>query len=244
VTDNENNIDSDTTFVTVYSNEPPAAFIDSISPNPVDDGISVSFVGHGEDSDGSITGYSWDSSRDGLLSTGSSFSSSSLSVGTHTIYFKVKDDDGDWSDEVSESLIVKSSGNNNPPNKPFKLVGPTSGNAGNSYTYSSVTIDSDGDQIYYLFEWGDGSNSGWVGPCDSGQIVTTSHKWDSQGSYQIKVKAKDVHNAESEWSDPLAISIPKDKTINFNSLFLNFLENHPRMFPMLRQLLDRICREL
>jgi len=29
------------------------------------------------------------------------------------------------------------------------------------------------------------------------------------GSYGIKVKAKDVNGAESEWSDTLAVSMPK-----------------------------------
>ena len=52
----------------------------------------------------------------------------------------------------------------------------------------------------------------------------------------IQVKAKDVYGAESEWSDPLPVSMPKNKAIN--TPFLNFLENHPNLFPLLRQLLD------
>ena len=50
------------------------------------------------------------------------------------------------------------------PNKPSKPVGPTSGTPGIIFTYSSSTTDDEGDQIYYLFDWGDGTDSGWKGP--------------------------------------------------------------------------------
>ena len=50
--------------------------------------------------------YNWRSSKDGQLSTLASFSTSSLSVGTHTIYFKVQDNNGAWSSEVSDTLVI------------------------------------------------------------------------------------------------------------------------------------------
>ncbi|EMR74054.1 Ser-Thr-rich glycosyl-phosphatidyl-inositol-anchored membrane family, partial [Thermoplasmatales archaeon SCGC AB-539-N05] len=80
-------------------------------------GKTVSFAGHGSDSDGSVVAYSWRSSIDGQLSTSASFSMSSLSIGTHTIYFKVQDDASGWSLEDSLSLVVNSPGNI-PPNAP------------------------------------------------------------------------------------------------------------------------------
>ena len=63
--------------------------------------------------------------------------------------------------------------------------------------------------VYYLFDWGDGSDSGWLGPYESGAEVNATHTWSEVGSYGIKVKAKDVNGAESEWSDTLAVSMPK-----------------------------------
>jgi len=83
----------------------PVAWVDDISPNPAFDTDEVSFSGHGSD-DSSIEGYSWRSSRDGPLSSSSSFATSSLSQGSHTISFKVKDDYGVWSDEVSTTLVI------------------------------------------------------------------------------------------------------------------------------------------
>jgi len=88
-------------------NHPPTAFIDEISPNPAEEGDTVTFSGHGTDADGSIVSYYWSSSSAGSLSTDSSFSTCSLSVGTDAIYFRVQDDDGAWSEEVLEILVIQ-----------------------------------------------------------------------------------------------------------------------------------------
>jgi parallel beta-helix repeat protein len=123
------------------------------------------------------------------------------------------------------------------PYPPAKPSGPTNGGVGTEYTYTSSTTDPDGDNLYYLFDWGDDTFEDWFGLFESGEEVTASHTWDEQGTYQIRVKAKDIYGVESEWSDPLHVSMPKSKEINFNTLFLKFLEQHPRMFPILRHLL-------
>ena len=88
---------------------------------------------------------------------------------------------------------------NHPPNTP-SISGPSSGYAGVPYKFSTSAIDPDGDDIYYLFDWGDGSNSGWLGPYDSGKKVSEYHTWNNVGKYYVKVKAKD-ENKESGWSD-------------------------------------------
>jgi hypothetical protein len=93
-------------YVSGGGNTPPVAVIDSISPNPALPGQAVTFAGHGTDSDGIITGYSWRSSIGGPLSNLNTFTTSSFAAGTHVIYFKVKDDKGAWSPEVSRTLQV------------------------------------------------------------------------------------------------------------------------------------------
>ena len=74
------------------------------------------------------------------------------------------------------------------PNKPSKPSGPNSGKPGTSYEYSSSTTDNEGDQVYYLFDWGDGTDSGWIGPYNSGDECSVSHTWTRRGSYEIKAK--------------------------------------------------------
>ena len=92
--------------ITLPENISPTAYIDSVSPNPTTRGQTVSFVGHGNDPDGSISAYKWRSSIDGTISTATTFSLSTLTNGTHTIYFSVKDSSGAWSEEATATVTV------------------------------------------------------------------------------------------------------------------------------------------
>ena len=87
-------------------NQPPTAYIDSISPTDASVGETVIFDGHGTDADGTVVAYRWRSSLDGDLSAKASFDTSSLSVGEHTIYLKVQDNTGGWSEEVRSRITV------------------------------------------------------------------------------------------------------------------------------------------
>jgi hypothetical protein len=122
----------------------------------------------------------------------------------------------------------------NPPTKPTTPQGKRQGTIGQNYSYSTSSTDSDGDQIYYLFDWGDGLVSEWLGPYNSGVTISTTHTWTAKGSYSIKVKAKDTFGAESLWSDSLPITMP----YSFNKPILQFLEllfqRFPHAFPILR----------
>jgi len=124
----------------------------------------------------------------------------------------------------------------NPPIKPTIPKGHKIGAVGTNYSYFSSTTDVDGDQIFYLFDWGDGTNSSWLGPYDSGEGCNATHTWIQKNRYQIKVKAKDIYDAESNWSDPLSITMPY--TYNPMLQFLELLfQRFPHTFPLLRHLL-------
>jgi len=84
----------------------PAAYIDSISPSEVSLGEMVSFVGHGTDPDGTVVACRWRSDIDGDLGVTETLETSSLSGGTHVVYFKVQDNNGNWSDEVRDRVTV------------------------------------------------------------------------------------------------------------------------------------------
>ena len=90
-------------------NQPPRAFIDSITPNPAVQILDlITFSGNGTDADGIVVAYNWSSSLDGSLSIAESFAipASNLSVGTHVISFQVQDDDGAWSSEALVNLTI------------------------------------------------------------------------------------------------------------------------------------------
>ena len=95
--------------IIVLTSYPPVASIDSISPQIAELDSSVSFLGSGSDSDGTISEYKWISSIDGDLSTSASFSTTDLSFGNHSITFRVKDNDGVWSDDESSWVDVRKS---------------------------------------------------------------------------------------------------------------------------------------
>ena len=68
---------------------------------------------------------------------------------------------------------------NSTPNVPSTPNGQMSGK---SYEYSSTAIDPDGDQVYYWFEWGNGTNSGgWIGPFMAGESINEYHMYASEG---------------------------------------------------------------
>ena len=123
------------------------------------------------------------------------------------------------------------------PAKPQAPSGPASGGINTEYTYTSSTTDPEGDQVSYMFDWGDGTYSSWVGPLNSGATASAKKKWTTEGTYQIKVVAKDSHGKLSVWSDPLSISMP----YSYEQPLLHFLERlfeqFPHAFPLLRIIL-------
>ena len=90
----------------VLPNISPKAYIDSITPNPATRGETIIFEGHGSDSDGSVKAYKWRSSIDGTIGTAATFNTSTLTIGTHTVYFSVKDDSDAWSEEAMAIVTV------------------------------------------------------------------------------------------------------------------------------------------
>ncbi len=134
-------------------------------------------------------------------------------------------------------LGMKSISENDPPEKPTQANGRLKGKVGVEYNYSTSTTDPNTENIYYFFDWGDGTNSGWFGPHLSGEIVEASHIWSEQDNYEIKTIAQDINGTKSVWSDPLLVSMPKNKPFNFNFNLLSWLlERFPYMFPILRQI--------
>ena len=110
----------------------------------------------------------------------------------------------------SNGLSVVISELNNPPYKPVKPSGKINGNIRNEYEYNTYTIDPDNDQIFYMWNWSD-EISNWEGPYDSGVSITVKHKFEYKGSYEIRVKSKDIYDNESPWSEPLIVSMSKKR---------------------------------
>jgi len=196
------------------SYDPPIAKIDEPTGN-VRYGEETQFMGSvtgGTSSDDSPYEWSWDFG-DGKTSDEQNPKHSYSALGKKIISLTITDGfDQSHTDEITINVVE-----NQAPEKPSRPSGKSNCKTDKTYSYTSTTNDPEGDIMWYKFSWGDGSDSGWVGPYDSGEEGSASHKWDKRGSYSIKVKAKDEYNDESEWSDPLSISMPKNKVLT-NSL--------------------------
>jgi len=126
---------------------------------------------------------------------------------------------------------------NQPPNAPT-ITGETNGKVGEEYCWTISSVDPDGDDIMYIIEWGDGEIT--ETECyPSGEEVEVCHTYNDQGTYTIKVKAKECPDGLVGPESTFEISITK-KTRAINSPFLNFLQSHLNLFPILQMLLQRL----
>jgi len=222
-------------------------------PNSPDSGYiatSYTYKTSTTDPDGDTVTYGWDWNGDSIVDEWTDFYSSGTTIsGTHswdtagTYYIKVKAKDsyGEQSD-FSPAKMVVITRSNSAPNAPSTPNGQMSGKSGKSYEYSSSATDPDGDQVYYWFDWGDGTNSGgWIGPYGSGESINEIHMYTSKGEYIVKVKAIDDQDGdgrlsdgdESEWSDPLTVSMSKSN--RFIDSLLLILEKLMERFPLLNK---------
>jgi hypothetical protein len=122
------------------------------------------------------------------------------------------------------SLMVRDE--SSPPEKPI-LNGPPSGKIREKITYTATTTDPDDDKISFIFDWGDGTYSEWVGFVDSGDEVQATHTWEKRGDYNIRVLARNDRGVRSSWSDPLPVTMPYQRKPSYNPLIERIIENYP-----------------
>ncbi len=135
---------------------------------------------------------------------------------------KEKDEWSDWSGAVR---LVKGNIAPNTPAKPEKSGRGTKRTFTFSTTDANLNEDFGGpDMLWYLVDFGDGTDSGWLGGaqgCNIGLEMQVDHDYIEQEKlikfYKVRVKAKDEHGAESAWSDPCIIIVFNKNKIKGNS---------------------------
>lgn len=124
--------------------------------------------------------------------------------GDYEIKVRAKDIHGEMSN-WSEPLTITIE--NQAPTPPDTPEGPSEIKRWRENTYRATTTDPEGQRIRYIFSWGDGTTT-TTDYVASGETIEVNHTWDTTGSYEIKVKAQDEGNEESNWSEPLPITVP------------------------------------
>jgi len=208
------------------TNNPPNVPDRPIGPASGLPGVCYTFSTIGTDPDGDKLKYGWDWDGDHTIdewddNNGNYYDSNTqvfithewVATGIYNIFIKAEDEHGAqhiWFSQPLTIFIFQ----NSPPSTPQQPSGPATGKTNTEYTYTTTTIDIEGDQIYYWFDWGDNTNSGWVGPFNSGQTGSAKHTYSQDGNYEIKVKARDTNFDESDWSAPKSVSMPRNKILN------------------------------
>jgi len=93
------------------------------------------------------------------------------------------------------------------PDTPSKPEGPDQCTENEDVVFSTSATEPDGEDVFYMFDWGDGNFSDWVGPFAPGETGEATNNWDEIGEYQIKACAKDINGVQSEWSENTTIII-------------------------------------
>jgi len=121
-----------------------------------------------------------------------------------------------WVDDRNEAYNIYYSTLVSAPDAPT-IVGPSSGRIKRPQDFTVTTTDPGGLDVWYFIDWGDGGDSGWLGPYSSGVGVTESHTWSSEADYNVRAKAKNENDIESDWSTVI-FSAPKIKLFRWSFL--------------------------
>jgi len=127
-----------------------------------------------------------------------------------------------WSEPLLV-IVTSEEPTNEAPNAP-EISGPTSGKTGVEYDYTFVSTDPDGDDLYYVVNWGCcGTETHTYGPYSSGEEAIVNHSWQEQGTFTITVKAKDVYELEGPEST-FTVTMPRSRDSGSNQ-FMQRIRN-------------------
>jgi len=184
------------------------------------------------DPDGFVELYEWDWDNDGVFDESHTSPTATHSWSNEEYYLvtlRVTDITGLTETRTKQVRVAQ------PPENPT-ITGPTNGKTGTKYDYTFYTIDPDGHDVYYFIDWGDHYVPYWIGPYPSGEEITESHTWYTEGTYTIRCQAKDTYDAYSDWGT-LQVKIPTLYNIPFIQFWIRLLERFPHAFPILRYIL-------
>jgi len=140
-----------------------------------------------------------------------SIDTNDLSFGPNRCEVTIKSNGGNETFIVYVNIIGQT---NNPPSKPT-ISGPIKGKSGVEYEYTILSVDPEGDDVYYEIEWFNGyPNVFWDGPYQSGKKIIKTNYWSDEGNHVIIVRVKDSSGLEGE-SATLTVTMPNQKNYNY-----------------------------
>jgi hypothetical protein len=228
------------TFTTGDKNQPPFFGVPTPTNGSTNQPLNLTWSIPINDPNGDI--FSWIiQCSNGQMINGASASNGTKSLAlsglgpskTYKVWVNATDPTG--SDLYTRRWYIFTTRANQPPNTPT-ITGPAQGKIKMITDYNFTTTDPNSDEVYFFIDWGDQTNSSWLGPSSSGNIVTQSHTWTKKGTYTINAKAKDVYGDESGWGT-LQVTMPRSYNIPFQLFWERLFERFPHAFPILRHMM-------
>jgi hypothetical protein len=149
-------------------------------------GESITFNGSASKDDGSIIEWLWDFG-DGTTASGEIVTHTYTQAITYAVSLTVTDNyyKKGYPYKTVASIIQP----NRSPEKP-DILGPSEGTMNTGYSFVTIAHDPDGDDLRYIFDWGDGETTSIpFAPTD--YHVAGAHSWKEEGTYTITVSTSD-----------------------------------------------------
>ncbi|MEO0069033.1 MAG: PQQ-binding-like beta-propeller repeat protein [candidate division WOR-3 bacterium] len=95
----------------------------------------------------------------------------------------------------------------NSPPESIKIFAPPGTAKGVETQFRATALDPENDSIQFYFDFGDGSK-GWIDTrVAPGETITTTHKFNSEGTFWVKVKARDWPKRSESAPESIAIVV-------------------------------------
>ena len=151
--------------------------------------------------------------------------------------YEGEDNNGDGIGDTPYTIVGNTTQDNYPlmniyeiPSNPT-IDGPVNVKIGEEYEYSFIVNDPNIDDVYIYINWGDNTNSNWIGPYESGEEINIKHNWSEEGYFIITARARDS-NGYYGFSETKEIHCQRSRAI-----FIGFLTNIFENFPFLEKLI-------
>jgi hypothetical protein len=127
---------------------------------------------------------------------------------------------------------------NSPPDPPSITI-PDSISVGKCFQLTARVVDPDGDDVYIRFDAPIFPilPNFWFGPIPSAVYTAKIRYSGPTGTYRLGVQAKDIYDAESDWT---YVQFNVTKVRIHSSKFSYILDNYPGIILTLQQLLYRM----
>ena len=197
----------------------PRAIIESIAPSPAYPDEEIAFEGAGSGGSGSYDRFEWRSNLDGELYAGpeDSFTHTGFSTGNHTIYLKVRDDEGTWSYEERSSIMIghqpeveiESPDDGSQVDGEVEITGLATDGDGDE-TIESVEVSIDGENWIEVNGTSDWDHTWDTSEVENGEHTLTFRCQDDIGYSEEVTLTLDVLNEVGNRAPEVTITSPED----------------------------------